>query len=211
MTVQMGPSYSLSAIIACGLEALPGSRICPTFHASALRQSYYPSGASCVEFQVQPRSRLKTRSSTFRNGLDEYALEDFLRHHDSPWERLFQHRGGNKDGDGDEECRCFLLQLAATESKRDDGDTYGSRHWTGSVALERPLKARRVQFQRPFHDISTAESTEADRRFFLHHQALHILSDKKGILHASGGSASMFPVDTLRQARGNTNAARSRL
>src|ERR1700761_6946600 len=76
--MHFGRSISLGAVIACGLECLPASCMCPTANASAVQQSYYPPGANCVEFEIPVTFTAENTVFAFPEWENDYALEDFL-------------------------------------------------------------------------------------------------------------------------------------
>ncbi|KIX09869.1 uncharacterized protein Z518_00950 [Rhinocladiella mackenziei CBS 650.93] len=71
-------SIGMGAAIACGLESVPGSCICPAANASALQQSYYPNTANCAEFMIPVTFESENPVFAFPKWDDDYALEDFL-------------------------------------------------------------------------------------------------------------------------------------
>jgi len=69
---------SAGAIIACGLEAVPGSCTCPAGTVSTLTQPYYPPTADCVEYTIPVPIEFDSVVFNFTQWDDDYALEDFL-------------------------------------------------------------------------------------------------------------------------------------
>ena len=68
----------MGAAIACGLESVPGSCICPAGNASALQQAYYPPTANCAEFMIPVTFESQNTVFAFPKWDDDYSLEDFL-------------------------------------------------------------------------------------------------------------------------------------
>lgn len=107
--MHMSRSFGMGAAIACGLESVPGSCVCPTANSSALTQAYYPPQAVCTEFFVPVTFEFENVVFNFPKWDDDFALEDFLAVATTRASQPRQHCGRHKERDGDEANRRFIL------------------------------------------------------------------------------------------------------
>ncbi len=150
--MHIGRSYSVGAMIACGLESAPASCVCPTANTSALQQSYYPPTANCAEFTTPVTFEAENIVFDFPKWDDDYALEDFLSLATTRASANFPSvAAGTKDGDGDPADCGVVLFAEKHQWEGEDRHSCDAWYWTGQVALELTVSSCRLQLCRICH------------------------------------------------------------